>query len=97
MFAFDAGLALQRGLRHILRLRRGKASSLLNGLRYILPPLLQQFVAPVFELPGDNLNAAGLFNGVHSDSSGIMLAQTRFRHLYDRMGGVRVDALTEFV
>jgi len=97
MFASDAGLALQRGLRQILRERRGKASSLLNGLRYILPPLLQQFVAPVCELLGDNLNTAGLFNGVHSDSSGIMFAQARFRHLHDGMGGVRVDALTEFV
>jgi len=58
--AFDAGLALQRGLCHFLRSRRGKASSLLKGLRYILPPLLNEFVAPVLELLGDDFNAAGV-------------------------------------
>ena len=97
MFASDAGLALQRGLRQILRERRGKASSLLNGLRYILPPLLQQFVAPVCELLGDNLNTAGLFNGVHSDSSGVVVAHARFRRLQDGIGCGRVDSFAEFV
>jgi hypothetical protein len=82
MFASNAGLALQSGLRHILRKRRGKwACPVLNRLRNILPSLLNEFVTPVLELLGDDFNAAGLFYGAHSDLSGIIFAQARFRHL----------------
>ena len=97
MFASDAGLALQRGLRHILRWRRGKACPLFNGLRDILTPLLNEFVAPVLELLGDDFNAARLFNGVHFDSYGVVIAQVRFRQLQYRVDGRCIDAFSEFV
>src|ERR1017187_180651 len=45
-----------------LRWRRSKACPVLNMMRNALPPLLQQFVAPGFQLRGDSFNACGLFN-----------------------------------
>jgi hypothetical protein len=97
LFASDASLALQRGLRHILRSRRGKACPLLNRLRNILAPLQQQFVAPVLELPSDGFDAAGLFDGGNSDPSDVVVAHARFRRLQDGISCGRVDAFAEFV
>ena len=51
---------------------RGKACPVLNMMRNTLPPLLQQFVAPVLQLCGNGLDAGGLFNRPHFDASGVV-------------------------
>ncbi len=48
--------------RGILGEPRSKACTVLNTLRTTLPPLLQQFMAPVRQLRGDGFNARGLVN-----------------------------------
>ena len=48
----------------ILRVRRGSASPVLNGLRYILLLLANQFVAPVRELIGYRIGALRLFHRI---------------------------------
>jgi len=65
---------LSRG-RRSLAPARGKACPVLNMMRNTLPPLLQQFVAPVLQLCGNGLNAGGLFNRPHLDASGVMSAE----------------------
>lgn len=89
--------AQQCRLRGNLDLSRGSASPVLYRLRYILPPLLNEFLAPVFELFNDTFNAAGLFNCPHFNPTGVVIAQARIRQLHDGMGGVSVEALAEFI
>jgi len=68
---------LLRG-RRSLAPARGKACPVLNMMRNTLPPLLQQFVAPVLQLCGNGLNAGGLFNRSCFDAPGIVSAEWRF-------------------
>ena len=92
-----AKFAQQCRQRGNLDLSRGSACPVLSGLRNILPPLLNEFVAPVLELLGDDFDAAGIFNGVHFDSSGVVITRTGFRQLQDGVDGRRIDAFTKFV
>ena len=48
--------------RKTLRWRRSKACPILNMMRNALTLLLQQFVPPAFQLPGDRFDARDLFN-----------------------------------
>ena len=50
-----------RGLKN-LPPGRSKACPVLNMMRNTLPPLLQQFVTPGFQLRGDSFDACSLFN-----------------------------------
>ena len=50
-----------RGLKN-LPPGRSKACPVLNMMRNTLPPLLQQFITPGFQLRGDSFDACGLFN-----------------------------------
>lgn len=59
--------------------------------------LLKEFVTPVLNLLRDCLDAAGFFDGAHFDSSGVMFAQARVRHLNDGVGGVFVEAVAELL
>lgn len=65
---------LTRG-RRSLAPARGKACPVLNMMRNTLPPLLQQLVAPVLQLRGNGLDAAGLFNRPHFDAPGVVSAK----------------------
>jgi hypothetical protein len=60
-----------------------------------LPVLLGEFVPPVFELFGDGLDAACLFDGSHFDLPGVTVAQAGVRQLHHRVCGVGIDAFTE--
>src|SRR5579883_2590741 len=62
---------LLRG-RRSLAPARGKACPVLNMMRNTLPPLLQQFVAPVLQLCGNGLDAGGLFYRPHFDASRVV-------------------------
>ena len=66
-------------------------------MRNTLPPLLQQFVAPVLQLRGDGLDAGGLFNRVDFDTPGVMRAEWGFRQLHHGMFGVGIETLAKFV
>ena len=50
-----------RGLKN-LPPGRSKACPVLNMMRNTLPPLLQQFITPGFQLRGDSFDACSLFN-----------------------------------
>jgi len=62
---------LPRG-RRSLAPARGKACPVLNMMRNTLPPLLQQFVAPVLQLCGNGLDAGGLLKRPHFDAPGVV-------------------------
>jgi len=49
----------------------------------------------MFKLTGDDFNAAGLFNGVHSDAPGVASTEWRFRQLHHGMFGVGIETFTE--
>ena len=57
--------------------------------------LLQQFVAPGFQLRGDKLDAGGLFNGFGFNLAGVMISQLRFGHFNYRMVGMGGQSFTE--
>jgi hypothetical protein len=65
---------LPRGRRNLAP-ARGKACPVLNMMRNTLPPLIQQFVAPVLQLCGNGLDAGGLFNRPHFDAPGVVCAK----------------------
>jgi len=52
---------------------RSKACPVLNMMRNTLPPLLHQFLAPLFQLRGHGLNSAGLFDGVDLNAPGLVI------------------------
>lgn len=81
----------------ILRERRGKACLVLNGLRHIVFLLLNEFVPPVFELFCHCLNARGLFNRLVFRFRCIVVTQARVWQLGFEVGGVFVEALSEFI
>ncbi len=62
-----------------------------------MPPLLQQFVAPVLQLRGDGLDAGGLLNRPHFDAPGVVSTEWRFRQLHHGMFSVRIETLAKFV
>lgn len=64
-------------------------------MRNTLPPLLQQFVTPKFQLRGDGLDARGLFDGPHFGSCGGFLTQSHVRQLGDRTSGGFIDSFAE--
>jgi hypothetical protein len=85
---------LLRG-RRILVETRGSACPVLNMTGNTLPPLLRQFVTPLFQLRGDGLDARGLFDGPHFGSGGGFLTQPHVWQLGDRTGGGFIDSFTE--
>ena len=64
-------------------------------MRNTLPPLLQQFVPPLFQLRGDGLNPGSLFDGSDFNAAGVTIAKLRVRELYYRMCGVFVQSFAE--
>ena len=85
-----------RGLKN-LPPGRSKACPVLNMMRNTLPPLLQYFVSPLFQLRGDSLNPGGLFDGSDFDVAGVTIAKLRIRELYHGMCGVFIKPFAEFV
>ena len=61
----------------ILRCRRSKACTVLHMMRNALALLLQQFDAPLFQLPNHGLNAGDLLDFRHSDSCGEAITEMR--------------------
>ncbi len=64
-------------------------------MRNTLPPLLQQFVPPLFQLRGDGLNPGGLFDGSDFNVASVTIAKLRVRELYYRMCGAFVQPFAE--
>ncbi len=64
-------------------------------MRNILPPLLQQFVSPLFQLRGDSPNLGDLFDCSDFDSSGGMIAKLCVRELYQGMCGAFIQPFSE--
>ena|SRR5208282_4634962 len=61
-----------------------------NGLA-----LVQLFVALVFQLRGDELDAGGSFNGFEFNLAGVVIAQLRFGHFDYRKVGMSDQSFTE--
>ena len=55
-------------------------------MRNTLPPLLQQFVAPLFQLRGDGPDAGGLFDGCGFDAPGLMITRLRILKVHHGIG-----------
>ena len=64
-------------------------------MRNARPLLLQQFDAPLFQLPNDGLNAGDLLDSRHSNSCGKAITEMRVWQLNDHVFGVAVDVLAE--
>jgi hypothetical protein len=64
-------------------------------MRNTMPPLLQQFVSPLFELRGDSLNLSGLFDGPDFDASGVLIAKLRIREVHHGICGVFIQPFAE--
>jgi hypothetical protein len=60
-----------------------------------LPRLLLQLIAPLFQLPGDDLDTADLLDAPRLDVRGVTVVALRFGQFHDGVGGVVVDAFTE--
>jgi len=58
--------------------------------------LFQQFLAPVFQLGDDGLDAADLFIRPQVNVPRIMSAQRCFRQLNHRMRGLVMETLAQF-
>ena len=66
-------------------------------MRNALALLLQQFGAPLFQLPNDGLNAGDLLDFRHSDSGGKAITEMRVWQLNDHVFGVAVDVFAELL
>lgn len=66
-------------------------------MRNARPLLLQQFGAPLFQLPNDGLNAGDLLDFRHSDSCGEAITEMRVWQLNDHVFGVAVDVFVELL
>ena len=66
-------------------------------IRNTLPPLLQQLVAPAFQLRGDGLNAGDLLDVHYFDTCRHMITKSRVWQFDDQVGGVVVDVLAELL
>lgn len=60
-----------------------------------LPLLLLQLIAPVFQLPGDGLDAADLLDAANLNVGGVTVVVLRFGQFHDGIGSAVVDAFTE--
>jgi hypothetical protein len=63
--------------------------------RNTLPPLLPQFVAPVLQLRGDELDTGSLLKGPRFDTRGVLVAKLRVRELRHGVSSVFVQAFVE--
>ncbi len=66
-------------------------------MRNTLPPLLHQFFAPLFQLRGNGLNSAGLFDGVDLDATGLMITKRRLPELHGGIGSALIEPFAEFI
>lgn len=77
--------------RRILVATRGKACPVLIMMRNTLPPLLAEFVTPLFQLCCHGLNSGDLLDAHHLGPRCYMIAQSRFGQFNDEVCGVVVD------
>jgi len=66
-------------------------------MRNTLPPLLHQFYAPLFQLRGNGLNSAGLFDGRDLDVAGPVTAKRRLPELHGGIGSALIKPFAEFI
>ena len=64
-------------------------------MRNTLPPLLQQFVSPGFQLRGDRFDACGLFNRPGFNAAWLLFAKLRAGRFDQRVDGVAIDVFAE--
>ena len=57
-------------------------------IRNTLPPLLQQLVAPAFQLPGDGLNAGDLLDVHYFDTCRHMITKSRVWQFDDQVAAL---------
>ena len=76
---------------------RGHACPVLNTMRNTTPPLLRQFIAPLFQLRGDGLDSGGLLDGSGLGSRCGVVTQPGIWQLRDRIGAVVNDTFAEQV
>jgi len=76
---------------------RGNACLVLNMMRNTLPPLLHQFFAPLFQLRGNGLNSAGLFDGGDFDAPGLVIVKRCLPELHGGIGSALIKPLAQFI
>ena len=62
-----------------------------------MPPLLHQFFAPLFQLRGNRLNSAGLFDGGDFDAPGLVIVKRRLPELHGGIGSALIEPFAEFI
>lgn len=66
-------------------------------MRNRLPPLLPHLLTPTLQLRDEDGDLRVLLDALRSNFRRVVVAELRIRQLLNRMIGVRVDALAEFL
>ena len=66
-------------------------------MRNTLPPLLQHFVTPGFQLRGDSFDARGLFNRPGFNAARLLFVKLGVGRFDHRVDGIVIDVFAKFL